>query len=32
VQMGYLNEPVDLSRVVDLSYVDAAVAKLGPYP
>jgi len=32
VQMGYLNEPVDLSRIVDLSYIDAAVAKLGGYP
>jgi hypothetical protein len=30
--MGYLNEPVDLSRVVDPSYIDAAAAKLGAYP
>jgi NitT/TauT family transport system substrate-binding protein len=32
VQMGYLDEPVDLSRVVDFSYIDAAVGKLGAYP
>jgi NitT/TauT family transport system substrate-binding protein len=31
VQMGYLSEPVDLTRVVDPSFVDAALAKLGAY-
>ena len=31
VQMGYLSEPVDLNRVVDPSFVEAAVAKLGAY-
>jgi NitT/TauT family transport system substrate-binding protein len=31
VQMGYLSEPVDLTRAVDPSFVDAAVAKLGAY-
>jgi NitT/TauT family transport system substrate-binding protein len=31
VQMGYLSEPVDLSRVVDSSFMEAAVARLGTY-
>jgi ABC-type nitrate/sulfonate/bicarbonate transport system substrate-binding protein len=31
VQMGYLSAPVDLGRIVDPSYAEAAVAKLGPY-
>jgi NitT/TauT family transport system substrate-binding protein len=31
VKMGYLSEPVDLSRLVDSSFVDAAVARLGAY-
>jgi NitT/TauT family transport system substrate-binding protein len=31
VQMGYVSTPVDLSRVVDTSFADAAVARLGPY-
>jgi NitT/TauT family transport system substrate-binding protein len=31
VKMGYLSEPVDLTRLVDSSFVDAAVARLGAY-
>jgi ABC-type nitrate/sulfonate/bicarbonate transport system substrate-binding protein len=31
VRMGYLSTPVDLGRIVDPSYAEAAVAKLGPY-
>jgi NitT/TauT family transport system substrate-binding protein len=31
VHMGYLSEPVDLKTIVDTSFVDAAVAKLGAY-
>jgi len=32
VKMGYLSDPVDLARIVDASFVEAAVADLGPYP
>jgi hypothetical protein len=31
LQMGYLSEPVDLTRVVDASFMEAAVARLGAY-
>jgi len=31
VKMGYLSEPVDITRVVDSSFVEAAVARLGAY-
>ena len=31
VQMGYLSEPVDLMKVSDSSFAEAAVARLGPY-
>ncbi len=32
VRSGELQRPVDLSRVIDLSFADAAVDRLGPYP
>ncbi len=31
VQMGYVSAPVDLTKVFDSSFADAAVARLGPY-
>jgi NitT/TauT family transport system substrate-binding protein len=31
VNMGYLSSPVDVARVVDPTFTEAAVAKLGPY-
>jgi hypothetical protein len=31
VEMGYLPTPVDLAKIVDTSFVEAAMAELGPY-
>jgi len=31
VEMGYLPTPVDLANIVDTSFVEAAMAELGPY-
>jgi NitT/TauT family transport system substrate-binding protein len=31
VQAGYLSAPIDLARVVDMSFAEAAVARLGQY-
>ena len=32
VDQGLLPQPVNLARFVDLSYIRAAAAQLGPYP
>jgi hypothetical protein len=31
VQMGYLGVPVDVAKVVDPTFAEAAVTRLGPY-